>query len=64
MLEMETMSGRLEQNDHQLLNKRGQMIERDELLLVKDRLIDRYANKKKCMDFFSGTHSDSDDQST
>jgi len=35
------------------------MIERDELLLVKDRLLDRYANKKR-MDFFSGAHSDSD----
>jgi len=39
------------------------MIERDELLLVKDRLLDRYANKKKRMDFFSGTQSDSDDPS-
>jgi len=40
------------------------MIERDELLLVKDRLLDRYANKKKCMDFFSAAHSDSDDPLT
>jgi len=61
MLEMETMSGQLEQNDHQLLKQRRQMIEIDELLMVKDRLLDRYANKKKRMDFFSGAHSDSDD---
>ena len=60
MLEMETMSGRLEQQDREILKKRRQMIERDELLLVKDRLLDRYANKKR-MDFFSGAHSDSDD---
>jgi len=56
-----TMSGQLEQKDHQLLKQRRQMIERDELLLVKDRMLDRYANKKKRMDFFSGAHSDSDD---
>ena len=61
MLKMETMSGRLEQIDHQFLKKRRQIIERDKLLLVKDRLLDRYANKKKRTDFFSGAHSESDD---
>jgi len=60
---METMSGQLEQKDWEILKKRRQMIERDELLLVKDRLLDRYANKKKHMDFFSGAHFDSDDPS-
>jgi len=63
MLKIETMSGQLEQNDHHILKQRRQMIERDELLLVKDRLLDRYANKKKRMDFFSGAQSDSDDPS-
>jgi len=58
---METMSGQLEQKDCEILKQRRQMIERDELLLVKDRFLDRYANKKKRMDFFSGAHSDSDD---
>jgi len=58
---METMSGKLEQQDREILKQRRQMIERDELLLVKDRLLDRYANKKKRMDFFSDPHSDSDD---
>jgi len=58
---METMSGQLEQNDHHLLKQTRQMIERDELLLVKDKLLDWYANKKKRMDFFSGAHSDSND---
>jgi len=61
ILQMETMSGQLEQKDYELLKQRRQMIERDELLLEKDRLLDRYANKKKRMDFFSGVHSDSDD---
>jgi len=56
-----TMSGQLERKNHQLLKQRRQMIERDELLLVKDRLLDRYANKQKRMDFFSGAHSDYDD---
>ena len=37
------------------------MMERDELLLEKNRLLEQYANKKKRMDFFSGAHSDSDD---
>jgi len=54
MLEMETMSGRLEQQDRKILKQRREMIERDEPLLVKDRLLDRYANKKKRMDFFFG----------
>ena len=63
MLEIETMSGRLEQQDREILKQRRQMIERDGLLLVKDRLLDRYANKKKCMDFFSGAQSDFDDPS-
>jgi len=63
MLEIETVSGRLAQQDQEILKQRRQMIERDELLLVKDRLLDRYANKKKRMDFFSGTQSDSDDPS-
>jgi len=40
------------------------MIEGDELLLVKDRLLDPYVNKKKRMDFFSGAHFDSDDPPT
>ena len=61
MLEMETMSGQLEQKDCEIFKQRRQMIERDELLLVKDKLLDRYANKKKRMDLFSGAHSDSDD---
>jgi len=56
-----TMSGQLEQKDREILKQRQQMIERDELLLVKDRLLDRYANKKKRMDFFYGAHSDSED---
>ena len=60
---METMSGQLEQKDCEILKQRRQMIERDELLLVKDRLLDQYANKKKLMDFFSGAQSDSDDPS-
>ena len=55
------MSGQLEQKVSEILKKRRQMIERDELLLVKDRLLDRYANKKKRMDFLSGAQSDSDD---
>jgi len=55
---VETMRGQLEQKDHQLLKQRRQMIERHELLLVKDRLLDRYASKKKRMDFFAGAHSD------
>ena len=63
MLEMETMNGQLEQKDSEILKQRRQMIERDELLLVKDRLLDQYANKKKRTDFFSGTQSDSDDPS-
>jgi len=61
MLQIETMSGQLEQKDCEILKQRRQMIERDELLLVKDRLLDRYANKKKRMDFFFGAHSNSDD---
>ena len=61
MLEMETMSGQLEQKDCEILKQRRQMIERDELLLVKDKFLDRYVNKKKRMDFFSDAHSDSDD---
>jgi len=55
------MSGQLEQKDSEILKQRRQMIERDEILLVKDRLLDRYANKKKRLDFFSSTHYDSDD---
>jgi len=58
---IETMSRQLEQKDHQLIKQRRQMIERDELLLVKNRLLDWYASKKKCMDLFAGAHSDSDD---
>jgi len=42
----------LEQKDREILKQRRQMIERDELLLAKDRLLYRYANKKKRMDFF------------
>jgi len=61
MLQIETMSGQLEQKDCEILKQRRQMIERDELILVKDRFLDRYANKKKRMDFFFGAHSDSDD---
>jgi len=40
MLQIETMSGQLEQKDCEILKQRRQMIERDELLLVKDRLLD------------------------
>ena len=61
MLQMETMNGQLEQKDCEILKQRRQMIERDEIHLVKDKLLDRYANKKKRMDFFSGAYSDSDD---
>ena len=64
MLKMETMSGQLQQKEREILKQRRQMIERDELLLVKDRLLGRYANKRKRMDFFSGAHFDSDDPPT
>jgi len=37
---IETMSGQLEQKDHQLIKQRREMIERDELLLVQNRLLD------------------------
>jgi len=40
MLQVETMSGQLEQKDCEILKQRRQMIERGELLLVKDRLLD------------------------
>ena len=63
MLETKTMSGRLAQQDREILKQRRQMIKREELLLVKDMLLDQYANKKKRMDFFSGTQFDSDDPS-
>lgn len=61
MLRMESMSGQLEQKDHEILKLNRQVVEKNGLLQEKDALLEKYAKKKKRMDFFVGSHSNSDD---
>ncbi|AES70998.2 hypothetical protein MTR_3g067340 [Medicago truncatula] len=56
-----TLKGQVEQKDHELSKMRQQMIERDDLLQEKDRLLGKHITKKQRMDFmdlFDGAHSD------
>jgi len=60
--ENETLKGQLEQQEHTLFTQRQQIIKRDDLLLQKDALLRQDAKRKKrFMDSFSSSHSDSDD---
>ncbi|AES68680.1 hypothetical protein MTR_3g013580 [Medicago truncatula] len=56
-----TLKGQVEQKDHELSKMRQQMIERDDLLQEKDRLLGKHITKKQRMDFmdlFDDAHSD------
>jgi len=62
--EIETLRGQVEQRDHANLKLRQQMIERDDLLQEKDRLLEKHTTKKQCMgfmDLFAGAHPDFED---
>jgi len=59
--EIETLRGQVEQRDHANLKLRQQMIERDDLLQEKDRLLEKHTTKKQRMGFrnlFAGAHPD------
>jgi len=61
-LKNETLSGKIEELQHQLLIQNRRLIEKDVLLQWKDDLLRHDATRKrKYIDLFSGTHSDSDD---
>ncbi|KEH33571.1 hypothetical protein MTR_3g047715 [Medicago truncatula] len=62
--EIGTLRGQVEQKDHELLKMRQQMIERDDLLQEKDRLLKKHITKKQrmdSMDLFDGPDSDFED---
>ncbi|MCI51197.1 hypothetical protein A2U01_0072441, partial [Trifolium medium] len=61
-LENETLKGKLEQKDHELLAQSRQIVEKNDLLQRKDALLRCDSKRKKRhMDLFSGSQSDSDD---
>lgn len=59
--EVETLKGKLEQKDHQLLVQSQQIVELRALLRQKDALLRRDTKRRRYnMGFFSGSRSDSD----
>jgi hypothetical protein len=61
-LEVETLKGEMEQKDHLLLTQSRQIIEKNDLLRRKYALLGSDSKRKKRhMDWFSGSQSDSDD---
>jgi hypothetical protein len=61
MLMMEDKNEEIRKQESVILKLGQQMIERDDLLQEKDRLLKKHITKKQCMDsmdLFDGPHSD------
>lgn len=58
MLKMETMSGKIEQQEHELLEQKEQIAKKDAQIQAQSVTLAQFISKKERMDFFTGAHPD------
>ncbi|AES78817.2 hypothetical protein MTR_7g046110 [Medicago truncatula] len=61
MLKMETMSGKIEQQDHEIRKQKQQIVEKDAQIQAQSTRLAQFISAKERWDFFKDAHSDSEE---